>query len=78
MIVILVDQYDNAQRVHKKGFGIRLDPYKCSEHELLESIEKLLNDQSLKLELKRISNRIQSENSISKLPQMIERLAKCS
>jgi UDP:flavonoid glycosyltransferase YjiC (YdhE family) len=80
MIVMPIfgDQYDNAQRVQEKGFGIRLDPYKFNEHDLLESIEKLLNDQSLKLELKRISNRIQSENSISKLPQMIEKLAKCS
>ncbi len=80
MIVMPIfgDQYDNAQRVDEKGFGIRLDPYKCNEHELLESIDKLLNDQNLKLELKRISNRIQSENSISKLPQIIERLAKYS
>ncbi len=71
---IFVDQYDNAQRVHEKGFGIRLDPYKCNEHELLESIEKLLNDENLKLELKRISNRIQSENSISKISELVENL----
>jgi UDP:flavonoid glycosyltransferase YjiC (YdhE family) len=68
------DQYDNAQRVDEKGFGIRLDPYKCNEHEFLESIDKLLNDQNLKLEMKRISNRIQSENSISKISELVENL----
>ncbi|CAG2178331.1 unnamed protein product, partial [Oppiella nova] len=41
------DQYDNAQRVQEKGFGIRLNPYECSENELLDSIEKLLNDKIL-------------------------------
>ncbi|CAG2108284.1 unnamed protein product [Medioppia subpectinata] len=34
------DQYDNAQRVHEKGFGIRLNPHNCSEQQLLDSIEK--------------------------------------
>ena len=68
------DQYDNAQRVHEKGFGIRLDPYRCSEQELLESIEKLLNDKELNEKLKNISKRIQTENSIAKLPKLIERL----
>ncbi|CAG2109767.1 unnamed protein product [Medioppia subpectinata] len=45
------DQYDNAQRVHEKGFGIRLNPHNCSEQELLDSIDKLLNDKELKHKL---------------------------
>ena len=69
---LFVDQYDNAQRVDEKGFGIRLDPYRCSEQELLESIEKLLNDKELNEKLKNISKRIQTENSIARLPQLIE------
>ena len=28
------DQYDNAQRVHEQGFGIRLDPYRFTPEEL--------------------------------------------
>ncbi|CAG2118620.1 unnamed protein product, partial [Medioppia subpectinata] len=42
------DQWDNAQRVHEKGFGIRLNPQTVSEQELLNAIEKLLNDKELK------------------------------
>ena len=45
MIVMpsFVDQFDNAQRVQEKGFGIRMDAYECTDEELLEAIEKLLN-----------------------------------
>ena len=71
---LFYDQWDNAQRIHEKGFGIRLDPRLCTEQELLESIEKLLNDKKLNDKLKNISNRIQSENRLSKLPKLIERL----
>ncbi|CAG2101365.1 unnamed protein product [Medioppia subpectinata] len=66
------DQWDNAQRVHEKGFGIRLDAYKCSEEELLNAIESLLNNKELNEKLMKISHRIQSDNSIAKLPEIIE------
>ncbi|XP_054152667.1 NDP-glycosyltransferase YjiC-like [Oppia nitens] len=68
------DQYDNAQRVHEKGFGIRLDAYKCSEEELLTTIESLVNDNILSEKLKKISQRIRTENSLTKLPEIFENL----
>ena len=68
------DQFDNAQRAQDKGFGIRLDVYRCSEEELLNAIEILLNDKVLNEKLQKISERIQSDNSISKLPKLIESL----
>jgi len=70
------DQYDNAQRVEEKGFGKRLDPYQCTETELLESIDNLLNDEKLSIELENISKRIQTSKSISKIPELIEGLVK--
>ena len=70
------DQNDNAQRIHEKGFGIRLSPYECTEEELLNAIESLLNDKQMKEKLKNISKRIQTDNSIAKLPQLIESLVK--
>ncbi|CAG2109766.1 unnamed protein product, partial [Medioppia subpectinata] len=45
---LFADQFNNAQRVHEKGFGLRLDPYNCFAEELLNSIDKLLNDTDLK------------------------------
>ncbi|CAG2104427.1 unnamed protein product [Medioppia subpectinata] len=41
VLPLFFDQYDNAQRVTEKGFGVRLDPYECSEQQLLQSIENL-------------------------------------
>ncbi|CAG2168572.1 unnamed protein product [Oppiella nova] len=61
------DQLDNAQRVMEKGFGIRLNPYECSETELLDSIDRLLNDKILAQKLAKVSQRIQSERNIEKL-----------
>ena len=71
---LFFDQYDNAQRIHEKGFGLRMNPYKCGEEELLSGIDFLLNDKELNDKLKNISKRIQTENSITKLPQLIEDL----
>ena len=66
------DQMDNAQRVQEKGFGLRMDQINCSKDELLTGIESLLSDKVLIEKLQNISRRIQSENSIAKLPLLIE------
>ena len=71
------DQPDNAQRIHEKGFGIRLDAHRCSKQELLESIETLLEDKELNTKLMNISKRIQSQNSINEFPKLIENIMKC-
>ncbi|XP_054152591.1 UDP-glucuronosyltransferase 1A9-like [Oppia nitens] len=68
------DQFDNAQRVHEKGFGIRLDAYKCSEEKLLKVIESLLNDNLLAKKMRKISQRIIKENSLKMLPKILENL----
>jgi len=70
------DQYDNAQRIHEKGYGVRLDPYSCHEQELLQAIQIVLNDKLLEDRLKKMSQRIQTENSISKLPDLVQDLVK--
>ena len=74
VLPLFADQPDNAQRIHEKGFGIRLSPYNCSEEQLLTAIERLLNDKELNEKLKKISKRIQNDKSIECLPQMIENL----
>jgi UDP:flavonoid glycosyltransferase YjiC (YdhE family) len=71
---LFFDQYDNAQRIEEKGFGIRLNPYDFEENVLLESIEKLLNDEKLAQKLTNISERIQSSKSMSKVAELIENL----
>ncbi|CAG2104069.1 unnamed protein product [Medioppia subpectinata] len=71
---LFADQYDNAQRVMEKGFGIRLNPHTVSEQELLNSIEKLLNDKELKHKLSVASKRMLNSNSLQKAAEKIENL----
>jgi UDP:flavonoid glycosyltransferase YjiC (YdhE family) len=73
---LFFDQYDNAQRIQEKGFGLRLDPYVCEENELLECIERTLNDKTLALKLEKISKRIQSSKNLLKITELIEDLVK--
>ncbi|CAG2107423.1 unnamed protein product [Medioppia subpectinata] len=74
VLPVFADQFDNAQRLHELGYGIRLDAYKCSETELLGAIDKLLNDNELKVKLAKTSARIQSDDKIAQLPGLIEKL----
>ncbi|XP_054161724.1 uncharacterized UDP-glucosyltransferase YdhE-like [Oppia nitens] len=73
---LFFDQFDNAQRVEDKGYGIRLNPYECSEQQLLQSIDKILNDNKLIEKLRQVSQRIQTEKLIEKIPEIIDRLVK--
>ncbi len=68
------DQFDNAHRIVEKNLGIHLNAYNCSEEELLESVDRLLNDKELAQKLKKISERIQSSGSTVKASQLIESL----
>ncbi|CAF4037837.1 unnamed protein product [Adineta steineri] len=68
------DQFDNAQRIEEKGFGIRLGTYSCSEEELLDAIEKLLADKQLEEKLKIISQKIKESDNRAKVAELIESL----
>jgi len=68
------DQYDNAQRVFEKNFGLRMDPYSCTQEELLNAVDKLLNDESLKERMRRVSERIQNSRSNEKAADLIEKI----
>ena len=70
---LMGDQYDNAQRVQEKNFGLRMDAYACTQEELLNAVDKLVNDESLKERMKRISERIQSSRSLEKAADVIEK-----
>ena len=72
---IFADQYDNAQRVEEKGYGLRLDPYKCTSDELLRAIETILNDEELAIKMKKASERIQNDLKSEKIAQLIENIA---
>ncbi|CAG2174445.1 unnamed protein product [Oppiella nova] len=76
VLPLFYDQYDNAQRIDEKGFGIRLNPYECTDEQLLSAIDRLLDDRKLAQKLAKVSHRIRTEKSIEKLTQLVESLAK--
>ncbi|KAI2806792.1 hypothetical protein RDWZM_006360 [Blomia tropicalis] len=71
---LFADQYDNAQRIHEKKFGLRLDPYRYKDEELHEAIDQLLNDTELLKRLKNASERIRSIDRHEQLVDKIESL----
>ncbi|MBN9609693.1 MAG: glycosyl transferase [Actinobacteria bacterium 69-20] len=42
------DQYDNAQRVHETGYGVRLSTYTFADQELLDAVQSLLSDDDVR------------------------------
>jgi MGT family glycosyltransferase len=68
------DQYDNAQRAHELGFGVRLDTYGCTRDELVGAIDGLLQDDSLRARMVAVSRRIRSAPGTVTAADLIEHL----
>jgi MGT family glycosyltransferase len=77
MVILPVfwDQYDNAQRIHETGFGIRLDTYGHEPPELPAAIERLLGDGPLHERLAALSRRLQEAPGTHRAADLIERVA---
>jgi MGT family glycosyltransferase len=72
------DQYDNAQRVHELGYGVRLDTYGHEPDQLRGAIDLLLGDEVLRERMRRISTRLQASPGTAKAAGLIERVAETS
>ena len=66
------DQHDNAQRIQDKGFGIRLKPFRVIPKELNDAIDKLVNDNELKVKMEKTAKRIQNSKPNEKAAELIE------
>ncbi len=69
------DQYDNAQRVHETGFGVRLDTYRFTGEQLSAAIETLTADQQLAERLAATSREIQRRDGLRRAADLIEEAA---
>jgi MGT family glycosyltransferase len=69
------DQYDNAQRVHETGFGVRLPTYEFEADELLGALDRLLADDDLGRRLRGIASRVQASPGTAKAAGLIEQVA---
>ncbi|MGI9006113.1 MAG: glycosyltransferase [Streptosporangiaceae bacterium] len=70
------DQYDNAQRVHELGLGVRLDTYGFADQELTSAVSRLLADQGLRNRLVSAAARIQASDGLTTAAGLIEAAAR--
>jgi MGT family glycosyltransferase len=70
------DQYDNAQRMHELGLGIRLDTYQFTNTQMDSALDRLLTDATLHRRLAAAAATIQAHGGLHKAAQLIEQAAK--
>jgi len=68
------DQFDNAQRIQETGLGLRLNPFYCSEYELLDAVDKLVNDKCLAEKMRSIGVRIRKSDDKKIISDLIEEI----
>ena len=69
------DQYDNAQRVHELGLGVRLDTYRFTDADLHGALHRLLGDTALHARLAWASAAIQRRDGLREAATVIEAAA---
>jgi MGT family glycosyltransferase len=69
------DQYDNAQRMHELGLGIRLDTYRFTDAQMHDALSRLLNDSELHKRLAEGAAAIQECDGVRKAAKLIEQAA---
>ena len=69
------DQYDNAQRVHETGYGLRLDTYGCSASQLTGALQRVLDDDALRARCAAAGRRIRAADGLTRAAEQIERAA---
>jgi MGT family glycosyltransferase len=74
LLPLFWDQYDNAQRMHELGFGVRLATYEFTPEQLNNAVEGLLADTSLRRRLDRIGASIRARDGLTKGADIIERV----
>jgi UDP:flavonoid glycosyltransferase YjiC (YdhE family) len=66
------DQYDNAQRVHEQGYGVRLDTYRYTDAQLHEALAALLGDKALRARLSAAGARIRAADGVARAAELVE------
>lgn len=76
VLPVFADQFDSAQRIEDCGFGVRLNPFTCTEDELLNAINSLLANNMLKEQMKTIGTRLRSikyhQIAVDKMIELLE------
>ena len=74
LLPLFWDQYDNAQRVHELGFGVRLATYAFADGELVGAVDRLLADTVLRERMAAVGADIRARDGLRKGAEIIERV----
>jgi MGT family glycosyltransferase len=74
LLPLFWDQYDNAQRVHELGFGVRLATYAFSDGELTGAVDRLLADTVLRERMAAIGADIRARDGLHRGAEIIEQV----
>jgi MGT family glycosyltransferase len=74
LLPLFWDQYDNAQRMHELGLGVRMPTFTFEDAELSAAIDGLVADDALKQRLKEMSRRLRDSPGTEKAADCIESL----
>lgn len=72
LLPLFWDQYDNAQRMHELGFGIRLGTYSFTDEEMHNALDSLLGDAELRQRLAAQGEAIRSRDGLTVGADVIE------
>jgi MGT family glycosyltransferase len=75
LLPLFWDQYDNAQRMHELGLGVRLDTYRFTDGEMTAALGRLLADQSRHARLAHGAAQIQGRHGLRRAADLIQRAA---
>jgi MGT family glycosyltransferase len=68
------DQYDNAQRMHELGYGVRLPTYDFDGADLRSAVDALLDDEALRSGLDALGDRIRAAHGVRRAADLIEEI----
>ncbi len=74
LLPLFWDQYDNAQRVHELGFGVRLPTYSFADGELTGAVDRLLADTVLRERMAAIGEGIRARDGVRRGAEIIEQV----
>jgi UDP:flavonoid glycosyltransferase YjiC (YdhE family) len=75
LLALFWDQYDNAQRMHELGLGVRLDTYRFTDAEMHEALGRLVSDAALRERLTSAAATIQRRDGLRTAADLIEQAA---
>jgi MGT family glycosyltransferase len=72
MLPLFWDQYDNAQRIHELGFGVRLPTYFFTDDDMVKALDTLLEDHELRQKLADQGEKIRARDGLTSGANVIE------